>query len=133
MFQSLQTPVIITGPDAISTDCDQALRNALSTIFPDSATLLCSWHTNKNIQQHCKGLLNREDWERFIQAWNGIISSQTEQEYEDRLASFSTAFAQYSTCVDYIKRTWLIPDRKRALVHAWTNKYCHFGITVTSR
>jgi hypothetical protein len=39
----------------ISTDCDQALRNAISVIFPEIPTLLCLWHTNKNIQQYCKG------------------------------------------------------------------------------
>ena len=133
VFKSLQTPTIITGPGAISTDCDQALRNALSTVFPSSAALLCSWHTNKNIQQHCKGAMNRDTWERFIQDWNSIIASRTEEEYEERLASFSTEFARYSTCVKYVKSTWLQPDRKKALVHAWTNKYPHFGITVTSR
>ena len=42
------------SPSAISTDCDQALRNALSSIFPETPALLCLWHANKNIQQHCK-------------------------------------------------------------------------------
>jgi hypothetical protein len=50
-------PIIGLIPGSISTDCDQALRNAISTVFPDSATLLCLWHANKNIQQHCKGKL----------------------------------------------------------------------------
>jgi hypothetical protein len=48
-------PIIGLIPGSISTDCDSALRNAISTVFPESVTLLCLWHANKNIQQHCKG------------------------------------------------------------------------------
>ena len=54
LFISLNTPTIIVGPRAISTDCDQALRNAISIVFPESLALLCAWHANKNIQQHYK-------------------------------------------------------------------------------
>ena len=40
---------------SISIDCNQALRNAILTVFPESSTLLYIWHTNKKIQQHYKG------------------------------------------------------------------------------
>jgi hypothetical protein len=48
-------PIQQIRPSVISTDCDQVLRNAISVIFPEIPTLLCLWHANKNIQQHCKG------------------------------------------------------------------------------
>jgi hypothetical protein len=52
---TLIQPTIALALEAISTDCDQALRNAISKVFPYSTTLLYLWHANKNIQQHCKG------------------------------------------------------------------------------
>ena len=91
LFNSLALPIVITGPGAISTDCDQALRNALKRVFPDSPTLLCSWHANKNIQQHCRSYFTTEEtWERFIQGWNSIVGSKTEEEYESRHTQFQT-------------------------------------------
>jgi hypothetical protein len=38
---SLLIPTTISlDPGAISTDCDQALRNTISTVFPDTPSLL---------------------------------------------------------------------------------------------
>ena len=51
---SLISPTVALDPGTISTDCDQALRNAISVVFPEPGALLCLWHANKNIQQHCK-------------------------------------------------------------------------------
>jgi hypothetical protein len=52
---SLLIPTTISlAPGAISTDYDQALRNAILAVFPDTPSLLCLWHANKNIQQYCK-------------------------------------------------------------------------------
>ena len=73
-------------PGSISTDCDQALRNAISTVFPESLTLLCLWHANKNIQQHCKGKFTSvEAYNDFFQAWQGIVQSLNITEYQTRL------------------------------------------------
>ena len=61
--------MIIIGPGVIATDCDQALRNAITIVFPESSALLCAWHANKNIQQHCKGSFSTiEAWEDFFKA-----------------------------------------------------------------
>ena len=71
-------PTIGLLPGSISTDCDQALRNAISKTFPGSLTLLCLWHANKNIQQHCKGkFTNNEEYNDFFKAWLGIVNSLT--------------------------------------------------------
>ena len=60
-------PMIALTPEAISTDCDQALRNAISKIFPESAALLCLWYTNKNIIQYCKSkFTTTEDYNDFF-------------------------------------------------------------------
>ena len=100
-------------------------------------TLLCLWHANKNIQQHCKGKFDSNDaYNNFFKAWLGIIRSPSIQEYNNRVLQFSTEYSdtlEHQECANYVKSTWLKPGRAEALVQAWTNKYPHFGITVTSR
>ena len=124
-------------PGSISTDCDQALRNAISTVFPESPTLLCLWHANKNIQQHCKGKFTSvEAYNDFFQAWQGIVQSPNITEYQTRLLQFQTEYSdtlERQECATYVQNTWLKPDRAESIVQAWTNKHPHFGVTVTSR
>ena len=124
-------------PGTISTDCDQALRNAISTIFPESRTLLCLWHANKNIQQHCKAkFTSTEAYNDFFQVWLGIVRSPNIPEYQSRLVQFQLQYSEspeHLECVRYIQSTWLKPGRAESLVQAWTNQCTHFGITVTSR
>ena len=135
---SLLIPTTISlDPGAISTDCDQALRNAISTVFPDTLSLLCLWHVNKNIQQYCKPKFSTtEAYNDFFQAWQRIVQSPNIPEYNAQLLQFSTTYSgtpENKECVQYIKKTWLKEDRREALVQAWTNQYTHFGVTVTSR
>ena len=130
-------PTIGLIPGSISTDCDQALRNAISDVFPESPTLLCLWHANKNIQQHCKGkFTSAETYNEFFQAWIGIVQSRDAPEYQNRLHQFSTKYSdtlEHQECVHYVQDTWLGPGRVESVVQAWTNKHPHFGVTVTSR
>jgi hypothetical protein len=135
---SLLIPTTIgLTPGAISTDCDQALRNAIVAVFPGTPSLLCLWHANKNIQQRCKHKFSTtEAYEDFFQSWQRIVQSPDIPEYNARLLQFSTAYSstpEAQECVQYIKSTWLKESRKEALVQAWTNQYPHFGVTVTSR
>jgi hypothetical protein len=130
-------PTIGLIPEAISTDCDQALRNALLAIFPESPALLCMWHANKNVQQHCKAkFTSAEAYNEFFQAWTSIVQSPDIPEYKSRLDQFLTTYSctsEHLECVQYIQSTWLRPSRKEALVLAWTKQYTHFGVIVTSR
>jgi hypothetical protein len=124
-------------PEAISTDCDQALRNAILKVFPSSVGLLCIWHTNKNIQQHCKSkFTSAKAWKAFLQAWQHIVRSPDITEYTSRLSQFITKYSdtiEHQECIRYIQSTWLQPGRKEGLINAWTNQTTHFGATVTSR
>ncbi|HEY1645303.1 MAG TPA: hypothetical protein VGF75_02860, partial [Candidatus Saccharimonadales bacterium] len=96
-------------PGSISTDCDQALWNAILTIFPESATLLCLWHANKNIQQHCKGkFTSAEAYNDFFKAWLGIIQSPDIPEYKKRLEAFLTTYSdtlEHQEYANYVKTT----------------------------
>jgi hypothetical protein len=113
------------------------LRNAISTVFPESVTLLYLWHANKNIQQHCKRkFTSAEAYNEFFQAWLGIIQSPDVPEYWKRLRQFKSKYSdtlERKECATYVCATWLTQGRREALVQAWTNKYPHFGTTVTSR
>ena len=137
MLFNLIHPTIGLIPGSISTDCDQALRNAISAVFPESPTLLCLWHANKNIQQHCKGKFTSvEAYNEFFQAWQGIVQSPNITEYQTRLLQFLTEYSdtlERQECATYVQNTWLKPGRAESIVQAWTNKHPHFGVTVTSR
>jgi hypothetical protein len=99
--------------------------------------LLCLWHANKNIQQHCKGKFTSvEAYNEFFQAWQGIVQSPNITEYQNELLQFLTEYSdtpEFEECATYVQNTWLKPGREESIVQAWTNKHPHFGATVTSR
>ena len=100
---------------------DQALRNAITIVFPESSALLCAWHANKNIQQHCKGSFSTtEAWEAFFKAWQGIVSAETQEKYKEQLHHFTITYSHEPahTYIEYIRNTWLKPRRKESLVKA---------------
>jgi hypothetical protein len=107
------------------------------TIFPESSALLCLWHANKNIQQHCKGkFTSAEAYQEFVRAWLGIVQSPDIPEYQNGLLQVLAKYSdtpEHQEAVKYIQTTWLKPGRAEGQVQAWTNKYPHFGTTVTSR
>jgi transposase-like protein len=113
-------PLIGLIPGSISTDCDSALRNAISTVFPESPTLLCLWHANKNIQQHCKRkFTSAEAYDEFFQAWLGIVRSPDVPEYGKRLRQFKSKYSdtlEHKECATYVCNTWLKQGRREALV-----------------
>ena len=82
------------APGVISTDYDQALRNTILTVFPDTLSLLCLWHANKNIQQYCKHkFTTTEAYSNFFQLWLRIVESPDIPEYISRLHKFSAAYS----------------------------------------
>lgn len=86
-------PIIGLIPESISTDCDQTFRNAISVIFPESATLLCVWHANKKTQQHCKArFTTSEDYNDFFKAWQEIGQSLDIPDYNSGLLLFLSEY-----------------------------------------
>jgi hypothetical protein len=46
--------------------------------------LLCQWHIQKNVAEHCKGgFATDEAWQAFENAFNAVFYAKTEHEYED--------------------------------------------------
>jgi hypothetical protein len=65
----------VDRPKVIVTDCDLALMSAISSVFPNSANLLCLWHINKNVLANCrKHFENQESFDYFIDAWKELVN-----------------------------------------------------------
>ncbi|KAL2887053.1 mutator-like element transposase [Ceratocystis lukuohia] len=91
-------------PSVVLTDRCQAIMNAVPIHFPSAAALLCLWHANKAVLQHCQpafGLKRNESpdspetkaWEEFYGCWPSIISSPDEETYKTRVEDFRRQYA----------------------------------------
>lgn len=128
-------------PEAIVTDRELALMNAIQLVFPVARHILCAWHIGKNILAKCKALFpmlmgdtrqhNLLTWEEFSLSWSSLVLKTL-----DRGAFFegwSSLKSQIpSEARDYIEYQWLTP---------WKTRFCatfiqdvrHFGTLTTSR
>ncbi|KAF5230800.1 hypothetical protein FANTH_13693 [Fusarium anthophilum] len=133
----------ITSPGVILTDRCLACINALgfNDCFPGSYVMLCNWHITNAVTVNCKPSFfrdngdsgNAERWKEFLDFWNDIVRSPTQDIYEERLKKFkvkyvSTHLDEVGYCID----NWLTLYKER-FVKAWIDQYPHFDIKVTSR
>ncbi|OAQ60872.1 mutator-like element transposase [Pochonia chlamydosporia 170] len=126
-------------PSVVLTDRCQAAINAAATSFPLSKGLLCTWHVNKAVLQHCRPAFltdknqGEKRWDEFYAFWHSIVASPNETIFQERLTSFERKYAKnYTEAVGYIRTTWLDPFKER-IVRAWVDKHLHFGNVATSR
>lgn len=131
-------------PSVILTDRCLAAMNAAAISFPSSKALLCLWHVNKAILQHCRPFFaSRGDeateevddkvWDEFYAFWHSIVASPDERIFEERLARFQLKYGdKYLDSVGYIRTYWLDPH-KEMIVKAWVDEHLHFGNVATSR
>lgn len=126
-------------PSIVLTDRCLAAMNAAATRFPSSKGLLCTWHVNKAVLQHCRpaflteGSQGEMRWSEFYTSWHAIVASPTEVIFQERLADFEHKYAEkYTEAVGYVRTTWLDPFKEK-IVRAWVDKHLHFGNVATSR
>ena len=114
------------------------MLNVLEKTFPAIPHILCQWHVRKNVENNTrgcyprpeKGQLFHPEHEKFMAAWELLMSSPDERTYNGRLNAFQNhTFPQKA--VDYCKKTWLIWKEK--LVTAWVDRIPHFRNQNTSR
>jgi hypothetical protein len=56
------------NPKEFLMDKEDALRNAISVVFPEAENLLCIWHINKNILKNCLNKFDkREQFDYFFE------------------------------------------------------------------
>ena len=114
----------------LCTDRDLALLGAIKIVCPRYPHLLCVWHINKNVTQNTKQHFSTNDeYQEFLQLWNQLIYSTTEDDYSNRLAEIEKRYPLPP--IRYIKETWLIYKEK--FIVAWTQQYLHLGNSATSR
>jgi hypothetical protein len=127
-------------PTVVLTDRWLAAMNAVAVWFPLSKALLCLWHVNKAVLQHCKPAFTLDSgdqaekrWDEFYVFWHSVVASPTEMIFQERLAKFERTYAEkYTEVVGYIRTTWLDPFKER-IVKAWVDQDLHFGNIATSR
>jgi hypothetical protein len=74
-----------------------------------------------------------EEWREFYAFWFSILSSPTQETYEERLTEFEKKYGLTNLeQVSYIKETWLLLYKEK-LISAWVDQQAHFGNTATSR
>ncbi|XP_028099052.1 protein FAR1-RELATED SEQUENCE 5-like [Camellia sinensis] len=95
-------------PKVIVIDRELALMNAIDNTFSNARHLLCCWHINKNVLTKCKKMFEtKEKWDKFNTAWNYLILSLTEEEYNDHLATLHKDFSNYLEAIKYVTVSWL--------------------------
>ena len=81
-------------PSVVLTDRCLAAMNAAATWFPSSKGLLCTWHVNKAVLQHCRPVFLasggevEKTWGEFYASWHSIVASPTVTIFQERLAAF---------------------------------------------
>ena len=137
-FDEMLTEHDIQSPEVIVTDRELAILNALEKTFPAIPHILCQWYVRKNVENNTrgcystpeKGQLFHPEYQKFLAAWELLMSSPDERTYNGRLSVFENhTFPQKA--VDYCKKTWLIWKEK--LVAAWVDCIPHFRNKNTSR
>ncbi|KAM5341419.1 hypothetical protein ACJ41O_006672 [Fusarium nematophilum] len=131
-------------PSVILTDRCLAAMNAAAIWFSSSKALLCLWHVNKAVLQHCRPFFAQNgdqasnqagntSWDEFYAFWHWIVASPSETIFEERLAKFELKYGEkHLESVGYIKMYWLEPYKEK-IVKAWVDKHLHFGNVATSR
>ena len=120
-------------PDVIVSDRDLALVHAIGEVFPHSKHLLCQFHITKNIVAKCKLLvLNADKCNKIESLWRDVVSSTTEEQYNERVAEFQAFYSEYKSFSGYVMDTWLTPWKER-FVAAWIDQYMHIGNTTSNR
>ena len=140
-LKEVMTELGIPEPTVVVTDRELALMNALDALFLCSDHILCRWHVNMNVLAKCKKHFpgpKKVDgkWRRhakfaaFLQEWNVLLHSPTEELYTRQLAEFKKDGKHPLQAVLYCERTWLCWKEK--LVFCYVDKHLHFGYLVTS-
>jgi len=139
-LRQVMTSNSIEEPISIVTDRELALINCIEALFPESLHLLCRWHVNMNVLAKTKrffpapiksptGKVDRHpSFKAFLDDWNTLLSSSTEESYNEQLEKMQRAHP--AGAMSYCSSTWLLWKEK--LVAYWINQNYHFGVTVTS-
>ncbi|XP_074303466.1 protein FAR1-RELATED SEQUENCE 5-like [Silene latifolia] len=120
----------VVQPNAIVTDCEADLLNAIPTVFPDSSHLLCLWHIYSNVETKALDITGRDSWAKHITCnlFEVVVEAETEVKFN---VAWGNLARQWAGVEAYIERQWFPHLEKWAKYR--TNKITHFENTSTSR
>src|SRR4051794_35396824 len=83
-LQSAAGKYRIREPYCVVTDCEITFVNGLQTVpfFVSSWNILCIWHINQKVAEHCKVGLSGEEWEYLCQQLKNLWAMPTESEFQ---------------------------------------------------
>lgn len=131
------------------TDKCQALMTALSKVFPDSLTFLCSWNMRENFRAELKKgvFLSSECLNTCVNALEKMINSINKEDFHRALATYTetatnrgnlktTAVIGKSNTVEFKPHAYINNNRlpiKHKRAGYLVNKHQHFGCTTTTQ
>ncbi|KAG3195447.1 hypothetical protein PC128_g8479 [Phytophthora cactorum] len=143
MLRLLMIENDIPCPQVIFTDRDLACMNTLDRVFPDTPSMVCRWHMNKNVESMARKHLGQVEVENpapgqpkmensceknsFMASFFEAVDAETEEEFETKRKDLARKSKPVS---DYLDLHWW--KCKSRIVKHCTNKYRHFGIRDTS-
>jgi hypothetical protein len=109
------------SPKFVVSYWDNALMNVVDTVFPEASNMLSEYHIGKNVREKCKtnckvkelnGLDGKDNNSRemvktIMNAWVGIVNSDTKQVYIDNYNQFKIICNMFHKFLEYVKTTIL--------------------------
>ena len=127
---------IILGPhvpEAIMTDRELGLIQALPLVFPNVQHMLCWVHITRKCENKAfKVTGSLELAAAFKNNCWGLFCSSSEETYEIRRRALYAGWSHYPLLMPYLQTTWL-RDHKTSIIRCWTDRAMHFGTRTTNR
>ncbi|XP_074318241.1 uncharacterized protein LOC141655039 [Silene latifolia] len=73
----------VVQSNAIVTDCEAGLLNAIPIVFPDSSHLLCLWHIYSNVETKALDITGQDSWAKHITCdlFEAVVEAETEDKF----------------------------------------------------
>ncbi|XP_074266381.1 protein FAR1-RELATED SEQUENCE 5-like [Silene latifolia] len=73
----------VVQPNAIVTDCEAGLLNAIPTVFPDSSHLLCLSHIYSDVETKALDITGQDSWAKHITCnlFEAVVEAETEDKF----------------------------------------------------
>jgi len=116
-------------PKVVVIDRDDALINDVETVFPDTTTLLCSYHIRQNVRAKCKTDCKVKDLKgkdgedikpgsvvkTVMAAWMDIVDSKTEEAYIDIWNQFKAVCGKFPKFLEYVEKKIFDPVKDKVV------------------
>ncbi|CEP14817.1 hypothetical protein [Parasitella parasitica] len=90
---------------SVSTDKEKSLMTAIEAGLTNVKHLLCRWHKSKNVLVHINKIfdgLEPAEVTRLLKNWNFVVTSRTEQAFEDNLINLVGELPRRNEANEYL-------------------------------